>query len=31
MLMVLVYKFLSVLPIPGVNADALQNMIESQK
>jgi len=29
--MVLVYKFLAVLPIPGVNTDGLATMIEGQK
>jgi preprotein translocase subunit SecY len=27
----LVYKFLAVVPVPGVNTDALQGMLESQK
>jgi preprotein translocase subunit SecY len=31
LLMVLVYKFLSVVPVPGVNTDGLSAMIESQK
>jgi preprotein translocase subunit SecY len=31
LLMVLVYKFLAVLPIPGVNTDGLAAMIEGQK
>ncbi len=31
LLMVLVYKFLAVLPIPGVNTDGLVAMIEGQK
>jgi len=31
LLMVLVYKFLAVLPIPGINTDGLAAMIEGQK
>ena len=31
LLMVLVYKFLSVVPVPGVNTDGLSAMIEGQK
>ncbi len=31
LLLVLVYKFLSVIPIPGVNTDGLQAIIDGQK
>ena len=31
LLLVLVYKFLSVIPIPGVNTDGLAAIIEGQK
>lgn len=31
LLLVLVYKFLSVIPIPGVNTDGLAAAIEGQK
>jgi preprotein translocase subunit SecY len=31
LLLVLVYKFLSVIPVPGVNTDGLSAILESQK
>ena len=31
LLLVLVYKFLSVIPIPGVNTDGLSAIIDGQK
>ena len=31
LLLILVYKFLSVIPIPGVNTDGLAAIIEGQK